>query len=54
MCCDELYWIVGVCDGMLFVVGVGEGENFLVFDVIVLLGIIDCIVYLENGDVVDI
>lgn len=38
----------------MLVIGYGIGENFFVFDLFVLLSVICCFVYLEEGDVVEI
>ncbi|VVD92050.1 glutamine--fructose-6-phosphate aminotransferase [Pandoraea pneumonica] len=54
MCRDEPHRIVGARDGMPLIVGVGEGENFLASDAIALANVTDQIVYLEDGDVVDV
>lgn len=54
ICRDEPHRLVGARDGMPLVAGVGEGENFLASDAIALSGVTDQIVYLENGDVVDL
>ena len=54
MCRDEPHRIVGAREGMPLVVGLGDGENFLASDAIALSNETDRIVYLEDGDVVDI
>ena len=54
LCRDEPHRVVGARDGMPLVIGVGEGENFLASDAIALSNVTDRIVYLENGDVVDV
>lgn len=54
ICRDEPHRLVGARDGMPLVVGVGEGENFLASDAIALSNVTDQIVYLENGDLVDV
>jgi glucosamine--fructose-6-phosphate aminotransferase (isomerizing) len=46
--------LVGARHGSPLVVGVGAGENFLASDAMALAGTTDQIVYLEEGDVVDI
>jgi glucosamine--fructose-6-phosphate aminotransferase (isomerizing) len=46
--------LVGARHGSPLVVGVGKGENFLASDAMALAGTTDQIVYLEEGDVVDI
>ena len=54
ICRDEPHRLVGARDGMPLVIGVGEGENFLASDAIALSNVTDRIVYLEDGDVVDV
>jgi glucosamine--fructose-6-phosphate aminotransferase (isomerizing) len=46
--------LVGARQGSPLVVGVGKGENFLASDAMALAGTTDQIVYLEEGDVVDL
>jgi glutamine---fructose-6-phosphate transaminase (isomerizing) len=46
--------LVGARQGSPLVVGVGKGENFLASDAMALFGTTDQIIYLEEGDVVDI
>jgi glutamine---fructose-6-phosphate transaminase (isomerizing) len=46
--------IVGARHGSPLVVGVGEGQNFLASDALALAGTTDQIVYLEEGDVVNL
>jgi glutamine---fructose-6-phosphate transaminase (isomerizing) len=46
--------LVGARQGSPLVVGVGKGENFLASDAMALVGTTDQIIYLEEGDVVDI
>jgi glucosamine--fructose-6-phosphate aminotransferase (isomerizing) len=46
--------LVGARHGSPLVVGLGKGENFLASDAMALAGTTDQIVYLEEGDVVDI
>jgi len=46
--------LVGARHGSPLVVGRGEGENFLASDALALAGTTDQIIYLEDGDVVDI
>ncbi|HTH77282.1 MAG TPA: glutamine--fructose-6-phosphate transaminase (isomerizing) [Trinickia sp.] len=54
MCRDEPHRIVGAREGMPLVVGVGDGETFLASDAIALSNETDRIVYLQDGDVVDV
>ena len=54
MCRDEPHRIVGAREGMPLVIGLGDGENFLASDAIALSNETNRIVYLEDGDVVDI
>lgn len=53
---DEPHRVVGARAGSPLILGVGaeEGENFLASDAMALAGVTDQIVYLEEGDVVDI
>ncbi|MEW6703350.1 MAG: glutamine--fructose-6-phosphate transaminase (isomerizing) [Pseudomonadota bacterium] len=53
-CRDEPHRIVGAREGSPLVLGIGEGENFLASDAMALAGVTDQIVYLEEGDVVDL
>ncbi|HEY9067198.1 MAG TPA: glutamine--fructose-6-phosphate transaminase (isomerizing) [Burkholderiaceae bacterium] len=57
-CRDEPHRVVGAREGSPLVVGIGidehEGENFLASDAMALAGVTDRIVYLEEGDVVDL
>ena len=56
-CRDEPHRIVGAREGSPLVLGVGEkdqGEFFLASDAMALAGVTDQIVYLEEGDVVDL
>jgi glucosamine--fructose-6-phosphate aminotransferase (isomerizing) len=53
-CRDEPHRIVGAREGSPLVLGVGQGENFLASDAMALAGVTDQIVYLEEGDVVDV
>jgi glucosamine--fructose-6-phosphate aminotransferase (isomerizing) len=46
--------LVGARQGSPLVVGLGDGENFLASDAMALAGTTDRIVYLEEGDVVDV
>jgi len=51
---DEPHRVVGAREGSPLVLGVGEGENFLASDAMALAGVTNQIVYLEEGDVVDL
>ena len=56
-CRDEPQRVVGARQGSPLVLGVGSpatGENFLASDAMALAGVTDQIVYLEEGDVVDL
>ncbi len=57
-CRDEPHRVVGAREGSPMVLGVGTGahagENFLASDAMALAGVTDQIVYLEEGDVVDL
>ncbi len=60
-CRDEPHRVVGARQGSPLVLGVGvdakgqpSGENFLASDAMALAGVTDRIVYLEEGDVVDL
>ena len=56
-CRDEPMRVVGARHGSPLVLGVGEhtaGENFLASDAMALAGVTSQIVYLEEGDVVDL
>jgi glutamine---fructose-6-phosphate transaminase (isomerizing) len=56
-CKDEPHRVVGARAGSPLVVGVGSrerGENFLASDAMALAGVTDQIIYLEEGDVVDL
>jgi glucosamine--fructose-6-phosphate aminotransferase (isomerizing) len=53
-CRDEPQRVVGARAGSPLVLGLGEGENFLASDAMALAGVTDQIVYLEEGDVVDL
>ena len=52
-CRDEPHRVVGARAGSPLVVGIGKGENFLASDAMALAGTTDQIIYLEEGDVVD-
>ncbi len=55
---DEPHRVVGARSGSPLIVGVGtgptEGEHFLASDAMALAGVTDQIIYLEEGDVVDL
>ncbi len=53
-CKDEPERIVGARQGCPLIVGLGKGENFLASDAMALAGTTDQIIYLEEGDVVDV
>ncbi|CAM8665105.1 GlmS Glucosamine 6-phosphate synthetase, contains amidotransferase and phosphosugar isomerase domains [Oxalobacteraceae bacterium] len=53
-CKDEPQRVIGARQGCPLVVGVGQGENFLASDAMALSGTSDQIIYLEEGDVVDV
>ena len=51
---DEPHRVIGARAGSPLSLGVGQGETFLASDAMALAGVTDQIVYLEEGDVVDI
>ena len=53
-CRDEPHRVVGARAGSPLIVGVGQGENFLASDAMAIAGVTDQIIYLEEGDVVDL
>jgi len=57
-CRDEPHRVVGAREGSPLVVGIGtgarDGENFLASDAMALAGVTDQIIYLEEGDIVDL
>lgn len=53
-CKDEPHRVVGARAGSPLVLGVGKDENFLASDAMALAGVTDQIVYLDEGDVVDL
>ncbi|MDO8652623.1 MAG: glutamine--fructose-6-phosphate transaminase (isomerizing) [Undibacterium sp.] len=53
-CQDEPHRVVGARQGSPLIVGLGQGENFLASDAMALAGTTDQIIYLEEGDVVDL
>lgn len=56
ICRDEPHRVVGARAGSPLILGVGQegGENFLASDAMALAGVTDQIVYLDEGDLVDI
>ena len=54
ICKDEPNRMVGARAGSPLIVGVGDGENFLASDALALAGTTDRIIFLEEGDVVDL
>ncbi|MGV3743015.1 MAG: glutamine--fructose-6-phosphate transaminase (isomerizing) [Burkholderiaceae bacterium] len=53
-CRDEPHRVVGARQGSPLIVGISQGENFLASDAMALAGTTDQIIYLEEGDVVDL
>lgn len=53
-CRDEPHRVVGARQGSPLVVGIGENENFLASDALALVGTTNSIMYLEDGDVIDL
>ncbi|WP_397476284.1 glutamine--fructose-6-phosphate transaminase (isomerizing) [Pusillimonas sp.] len=53
-CRDEPHRVIGARHGSPLVVGLGQDENFLASDALALAGTTDQIIYLEDGDVVDL
>ncbi|PZP33924.1 MAG: glutamine--fructose-6-phosphate transaminase (isomerizing) [Roseateles depolymerans] len=53
-CRDEPHRVVAAREGSPLVLGVGQQENFVASDAMALAGVTDQIVYLEEGDVVDL
>lgn len=51
---DEPHRVVGARRGSPLIVGIGNGENFVASDAMALAGTTDQIIYLEEGDVVDL
>ena len=51
---DEPHRVIGAREGSPLILGVGQGEAFLASDAMALAGVTDQIVYLEEGDVVDV
>ena len=54
LCRDEPQRVVAARAGSPLVLGVADGENFVASDAMALAGVTDRIVYLEEGDVVDL
>ncbi len=53
-CKDEPHRVIGARFGCPLIVGLGKNENFLASDAMALAGATDQIIYLEEGDVVDL
>ena len=53
-CRDEPHRVVAARQGSPLIVGLGEGENFVASDAMALAGTTNQIIYLEEGDVVDL
>ena len=53
-CKNEPHRVVGARLGCPLIVGIGKDENFLASDAMALAGTTDQIIYLEEGDVVDV
>ena len=53
-CKDEPHRVIGARAGSPLILGVGQGEMFLASDAMALAGVTDQIIYLEEGDVVDV
>ncbi|MFL9924125.1 glutamine--fructose-6-phosphate transaminase (isomerizing) [Herbaspirillum lusitanum] len=51
---DEPHRVVAARHGSPLIVGVGKGQNFVASDAMALAGTTDQIIYLEEGDVVDL
>jgi glucosamine--fructose-6-phosphate aminotransferase (isomerizing) len=51
---DEPQRVIGARSGSPLVVGLGRGENFVASDALALAGTSERVVYLEEGDVVDV
>ena len=51
---DEPHRVIGARAGSPLILGLGQGENFLASDAMALAGVTNQIVYLAEGDVVDI
>jgi glucosamine--fructose-6-phosphate aminotransferase (isomerizing) len=53
-CVSEPNCVVGARQGSPLIVGVGQGENFLASDAMALAGVTNQIIYLDEGDVVQL
>ena len=53
-CREEPHRVVAARQGSPLIVGLGQGENFVASDAMALAGTTDQIIYLEEGDVVDL
>lgn len=53
-CRDEPHRVVGARQGSPLVAGLGNNENFLASDALALAGTTDQIIYLEDGDTIDL
>ncbi len=53
-CVDEPHRVIAARQGSPLIVGVGEGQNFVASDAMALAGMTDQIIYLDEGDVVDL
>ncbi|PUA17642.1 glutamine--fructose-6-phosphate transaminase (isomerizing) [Glaciimonas sp. PCH181] len=51
---DEPHRVVAARQGSPLIVGIGEGQNFVASDAMAIAGTTDQIIYLEEGDVVDL
>jgi len=51
---DEPHRVVAARQGSPLIVGIGDGQNFVASDAMAIAGTTDQIVYLEEGDVVDL
>ncbi len=53
-CANEPHRVVAARQGSPLIVGIGAGQNFVASDAMALAGTTDQIIYLEEGDVVDL
>lgn len=53
-CVDEPHRVVAARQGSPLIVGIGHGQNFVASDAMALAGTTDQIIYLEEGDVIDL